>query len=252
MSLTFNWGNYQHPVGEVYPRSIEIRPLFTNDGIRWASSARYQLAGNFCSDPLTPLTPATIDTKIAGLIAAYDADYQDFGFKLNGVKTSHFVENDNPFNLSGNRILSRSWDYRGAEEFANTRSFGITVGATFQNSYSQIISYNETTEQLGNGGEKWTYRPNWLGPPTRTTIYDQTPVQIVQQGTIVGLNLRPSLPARYWPSDEHEDMRVVKRYSPRFHGHLDFDRGTHYRLDYAYFYSLATVPSAEPIEWRIS
>ena len=249
MGLQFFFGNYVHPVGEVYPRSIEGRPLFTDENVRWATAIRYNVGGDFCADPLTPLTPTQISAKIDALDAAYSEDYKDFGFRLDGVNSAHFIENDGEFNLSGNRVLSRSWDHRGPNEYANTRSFSMTIGCTIQDSYSQIVQFREQIAMRGTGGERWTYRPRWTGEPIRESIHEQTPVELFQEGFIVGLNFLPEPPDPWWPDEEVKPDRFIQRISPRFHGHIDFDRGTHYGLRYRYRFLRATTDEQEPREW---
>jgi hypothetical protein len=170
---------------------------------------------------------------------------------IDGLPSAHHILNDDPNNMSGNRVLSRSWARRGANEWVNTRSFTITLGATIQESYSTIVAYRETVGQRGTGGEHWTYVPRWQGAPVRTSIHQQTPVELFQEGWIVGLNALPALPPPYWADDEQQRDRYIARFSPRFHGHLDFDRGTHYGLKYRYRFLRAVAPNQEPTSWPV-
>lgn len=243
-TLQWRYGGFTHPANEVYPRAIEARPLVTNDGIRWGTALRYEIAGDLCADPSTPLDLAGVNTRVAQLENAYKNDYQDFGFLIDGAPSNHYVLTNDPENLSGNKVLSRGFPHRGPNELANNRSFTVTLGATFQEAYSQILLYSERVSQRGTGGTRWTLRPRFSGIPERTDIHDNTRIEMIQQGVIIGLNARPQPPAPYWPSDEVEEDRYVEQFSPRFHGHLNFDRPTHFELRYRYRFLFAQLPSA--------
>jgi hypothetical protein len=249
--LIFEYGGYRHERGEVYPQMIEIMAVESDRGYRWAFDYRMQVAGNFCAAPDAPLTPATLDTKILTLQGAYANDYEDFGFLFADLsRTSHYLETDDPDNITGNKVLSRSWDYQSPAEFANTRSYGIRLGAKIFSSYSSILYFQETVKQFGTGGPRWTYRERWQGDPIREDITQQTAVQLVQSGIVVGANSFVLPPDPWWPDDEQLNLRYIERISPRLHGHPDFDRATHHTVRYAYTFLRAVSPSQDPNVWK--
>lgn len=248
--LIFEYGGYRHERGEVYPKMIEIVSVESDRGYRWAFDYRMDIAGNFCAAPDAPLTPATVNTKIAALQAAYLNDYANFGFLFADLsRTSHYLETDAADNISGNKVLSRSWDYQSPAEFANTRSYGIRLGARIFSSYSSILYFQESVKQIGTGGPQWTYRPRWQGAPIREDIHDQTPVELIQSGVIVGAQSHLQPPPPWWPDDEQQNLRYVERISPRLHGHPSFNRATHYVVKYAYTFLRATSPNQNPNVW---
>jgi hypothetical protein len=248
--LIFEYGSYRHERGEVYPQMIEIMSVDSDRGYRWAFDYRMQVAGNFCQAPDDPLTPATIDTKIAALQTAYASDYQDFGFLFGDLtRTNHYLETDDPDNLTGNKVLSRSWDYQSPAEFANTRSYSIRLGAKIFSSYSSVLYFAESVTQHGTGGPGWTYRERFQGVPIKEFIQERTPVRLVQSGVIVGANSFVQPPDPWWPDDEMQWLRYVERVSPRLHGHPSFDRATHHTVKYAYTFMRATSPSQNPNVW---
>lgn len=236
--LIFQYGNYQHEKGEVYPERIEIRPLFTEDGIRWASDIRMQVAGSFVN--MNPeLTPTGVDAKIAEIESVYagQSDYKDAKFLLeDGTETQHRLINDDPYNLSGNHIINFSWDNRYPTEFANTRSFSVSIGARFLQSYSNILYFHETTQRIGDGGPMWRMYNRWDGLPVKEFITNQSKVYHVQRGIVIGLFTWPLPPEPYWPDEEQTWRRSITQASPKFHGDLAFSKGTHYALSYAYFF----------------
>lgn len=248
--LIFEYGTYRHERGEVYPQMIEIVSVDSDRGYRWAFDYRVQVAGNFCAAPDNPLTPATIDTKIAALQTAYASDYQNFGFLFGDLtRTSHYLETDDPDNLTGNKVLSRSWDYQSPAEFANTRSYSIRLGARIFSSYSSILYFQETVSQRGTGGPRWTYRERFQGVPIRENITQRTAVELVQSGVVVGANSFVQPPDPWWPADEQQEFRYIQRISPKLHGHPSFTRATHHTVRYAYRFLRAVSPNQSPNTW---
>lgn len=249
--LIFQYGGYRHQAGEAYPQMIEIRPVYSQRGIRWASDIRFQIGGSFCRDPSNPLDPADTGTLIEQMDNAYLHDYSDFGFLYadGTTKTPHYLYNDAPFNLSGNKVLGRSWTYQTPAEFANTRSYSISLGARVLESYSQILYFKETIRLVGNGGAKWDYRTRWQGAPIRENISQQTPVHVIQRGTVITTTGIITAPAPWWPDDEVGEDRVIERIGPDQHGHLSFSRATHYGLEYSYHFRMATSPAQQPSIW---
>lgn len=250
--LVFKYGSYSHPAGEVYPQIIELRPVVNDRGVRWAIDYRMQVAGSFCADPATPLTPSDINTRIAAMRAAYGWDYQDFGFYFPGTPatpTDHVLETNHTANLSGNKVISTSWDHQTPAEFANTRSFTISLGARLLSSVSSVMYFREVVSQRGTGGPRWTFRERWQGIPIREDISENTPVYLTQRGVVVGTSSSIAPPPPWWPTDELEEFREVERVSPRHHGHPGFDRPTHYVVQYAYYFARATSPNQNPNVW---
>jgi len=250
-AIYFEYGTYKHPAGEVYPRRIELIPMKSPQGYRWASRYRFAIGGNFCQDVGTPLTPATVSTKIAALEAAYVNDYQDFGFRFvdGDVKTPHYIETNASANLSGNRIVSATWDYQSAAEFANTRTFEIELEAIILQSYNNILSFHETVSEFGDGGTDWTYRTRWTGYPIRENISQYTPVRLVQQGEVVGLLSHPMPPAPWWPSDLYGPGKVVHRESPALLGHPSNAKAVNYVTKYRYEFYRAVPTNPTPGVW---
>lgn len=248
--LKFFYGSYVHPAGEAYPRKIEVVPVFTPDGNRWASRVRYEVAGEFCSDPQSEFDPTGIETKIAAFNAAYSVDNKDFGFRLSDdTPTSHIIQTDNILNLSGNKVLSRSWDYMAPNEFANTRSFTVALGALMLEDYSQIMYFKETVEQIGNGGPLFSYRPRWSGAPILEPIHAQTPVTLRQYGVYATLSPGVNPPAPWWPASEQGSKRRLTRRSGRLHGHPSFAKPTEYVTEYSYEFLLDSPPGTTPNDW---
>lgn len=249
--IYFEYGSFKHPAGEVYPRRIELIPQHTPQGFRWASLYRMVVGGNFCSDIGTPLTPATVATRVSELEAAYVGDYNDFGFRFVGtnVKTPHYIETNAAGNLSGNKVISASWDYMTPAEFANTRTFEIQLEALILQAFSNIVEFQETVAEIGTGGPDWTYRARYQGYPVREDITQYTPVELVQKGTVTGISSHPQPPAPWWPADEHGPSRVIVRHTPKVFGHPSNARAVLYTTEYKYHFRRAVPTNYTPGIW---
>lgn len=234
--MSFFYGSFEHPKGEVYPAKIEVIPKFNDDGIRWASLYTFRLSGNLVGQN-PELSDSDVNTRILALRNAYAVDYQDCGFKLNdGTITNHKMTSNDQFNLSGNRVVYRSWDHQTDTEFANTRSFSIGIQALFRASEGSLLGWSESTEKTGTGGPIREVRNTWRGQPYMYTVARQSKVTHVQQGTIITLDGWASPPEPYWPNEELEHLRVIQQSSPRFWGQPDYSRPTHYVLRYKYIF----------------
>jgi hypothetical protein len=234
--LIFYYGSYEHPKGEVSPTRIEIRPLFTDEGIRWAQDVRVEIEGSFVNQS-PELDSLGVDARIIELEDVYGNDYQDFGFNLSdGTPTDHYLLTDDLYNLSGNHVMHFGWENRFPTEFANTRSFRAVLGARYLSPYEDIIYFHETVQKIGTGGERWRLYNRWNGDPVKETIMTQSKVYHVQRGTVVGLASTPTIPGPLWPDDEQVWRRTITRVSPRHHGDLSFLKATHYAVSYAYFF----------------
>ena len=235
--LIWAYGPYKHQPGEVYPASIEARPrLMKDSNIRWATDYRFEIKGDFCSANGVELTPAQVTTRIDELETAYFEDYKDCGFYLSdGVtKTAHWMESDDAFNLSGNQVLHRSWEHSGPTEYANTRSFAITVGATWQQNFTHVVYFKEHVTKFGTGGPRKKMYNLFNGTPVFEQISVNSKVIHVQQGTVIGVDYWPIPPDPYWPLEEHVDQREITQSSPEHFGDQDFSKGRLYQVNYTY------------------
>jgi len=233
--LIFYYGGYQHPAGEVYPAKIEVVPQFTADGVRWANQYTWRLKGDFFGDP--ELDASDVTSRISGLVSAYKDDYRDCGFLLpDGSQSAHYMKTNDQFNLSGNRVVYRSWDNETPTEYANTRSFSIGISSLWQDSYDNILGWTESTERTGTGGPIKEARATWRGEPYMYTVANKSKVTHVQQGEIVSLQTWATPPEPYWPEEELVHLRVIQQNSPKYWGSPGYGKPTHFVLRYKYIF----------------
>jgi hypothetical protein len=234
--MSFYWGSYVHPPCEVYPEKVERTPQYSERGIRWATEYRLTVRGDLVSNtPGDELTPAEVTARIQQMDLAYNSDYYDCGFLMDGAATPHRMLNNDPDNLSGNQIVYRSWDNVLPTEYANTRSFTIIVRALFLHGQEAISSFTEYVTKVGTGGPLWELADTANGPE-KIPILPKTKVTHVQRGTIVGTIGRISPPPPIWPLEEQQWRRVIVQTSPKFYGNPRLRRPVEYKTDYAYYF----------------
>ena len=193
------------------------------------------MGGDFVEDGV-PLDPAEIQSRLQSLESAYKDDYKDFGFKLDGIPTHHYLTNDAEDNLSGNYVAFRSWDQVLPTEWANTRSFSVAVEAVIKSPEVTTIDFKETTTKVGTGGPLWRLYTTFNGEPIKEIIADQTPVTHVTRGRIITMDGFAALPDPYWPDEEEEWRREVVYTAPLKHGRFEESKLTHYTVDYVYYF----------------
>ena len=233
--MQFFYGNYVHEKGEVYPEAIEIIPQYSAEGTKWAARYIWRLRGNFYQgNQSSELSPTQIGTKIQQLRNAYNDNYKDCGFLLDdGSMSQHQMISNDISNLSGNRVVRRSWDNLSETEYANTRSFSFTIESLISQADSMLLSYSEGVSRTGTGGPTWKVRETWNGQPFKYYLTDKSKVVHIQQGEIVSLGTWFAPPLPYWPNEEMQEHRVITQHAPRMHGN---GIGTHYRMTYKYVF----------------
>ena len=234
--LVFYYGAYQHLPGEVYPAKIEMIPQFSPDGVRWGRQYTWRLKGSFVN--VSPeLSASEVSGRMAAMRDAYKEDYQDCGFLLpDGSLSSHYMKSNDQFNLSGNRVVYRSWDQELPTELANTRSFSIGISSLWRDSYDNIISWTESTEKTGTGGPIERIRTTWNGTPYKYRVANRSKVVHVQQGEVVSFDDWVTPPEPYWPEEELQHLRVIQQSSPKHHGFPGYSKPTHFVLRYKYIF----------------
>lgn len=256
--MGFYWGSYVHPPGEVYPAGVQTRYMLTEDGIRWAKEVIFTVKGDFIGQTDGNLTKEEIDAKILELDRVYDQDFQDCGFTMNGDLTSHRMANLHARNLSGNRVIYKSWDdvYHTPErghgvEYANTRSFTIRIRSVWliAQSLPDVVKFQERVEKIGTGGPSFiTY--NTVPEPVRVDFLPKTIVRHVQQGYVIGTLRRIDPPPPLWPDEEVVSKRRIATYSPQFYGSPGIRLPTQYRTDFYYeFWRLGPDPVTNGVDW---
>lgn len=206
--------------------------------------------GSFLSPADDPLDTEAVDAKIRLLDDVYAYDYKDAGFIFDGGgATGHYLRTDSDLNLTGNRVLYRSWLHKSAAEFANTRTFNVRIGADFMDSTTPLVSYYERVDFMGNGGREWDFVPRWTGDPEYVETAEKTPIRAVQSGSLQSLSPYPDPPAPLWPEYERGSRSRTGRKSPLYHGNPVVRQYTHYTVSWVYYFTFPEPQYKDPTDW---
>ena len=237
--MYWKYGNYTHPANEVNLVSVQQYPVYTDRLYRRTSRYRMTIAGE-----LQYATQAELTTKITELMAAYDYDGYEAGlYQDDGTVTRHHL----PLNgnlISGPRIMYRDFPKGDAAEYATKRTFRVVLEAEYLEVESQLVSFQETLSFRGTGGPLWRMKMYAKGVPKPELLAQKTPQQIIQHGTVVGLQGYPLgfLPAPLFPQWEHANQRSFNIQSPRRYGNMFLD----FPMTYAYVFTLPVAQDAFP------
>lgn len=237
--MFFRYGAYQHPDNEVLLQSFEQIPVFSERGLRKETLYRMSVTGDIIADG-----QAAIASRITELVAAYAYDGRNAAlYHDDGTITRHAILNDAENNLTGTRILHRSWPRGDPGEYATFRHFAITFGAVFRELDSQITRFREEVRVAGTAGPRIRVTTTLTGPPRAYRLARRTPVTIVQSGFIMGFDGVPdgALPGPLYPALELVEQRRIERISGTFRGRQTTERGL------SYSYTMLSPESVNPI-----
>jgi hypothetical protein len=238
------YNGYQHPENEVNLASFLVRPLYSSRHRRTLVRYEAHLTGEIIiddTDTTTELAQAKLTTRINELVNAYGVNGGDYILLDNqGNQTRHsLISGDS---LSGVRVEHRSWPKGDPAEWATHRTFYIVLVAEYVEAESQIVSWQERVQVVGNGGPDWEMRRVRFGLPRPQLLSNFTPVSVVQQGEAVGLQGYPIPPGPIFPAWEHEQLRQITPGSAESYpnGFINFP------LRWAYIHTTPTYTEAWP------
>ena len=233
--VTFYHGDFTHRPCEVYPKRFSVQNLRGANGITWAKKYTLEIGGDLVGADGTELDANEVVARIALLDAAYADEYQNCGFTMqDGATTVHTLLTNDAANLTGNRIVYRSWEHLHPGELANTRSFAVRFEALFRHDNGPVFEYTERTRKFGTGGPKWQLYEAANGTIQKVFVTPKTKVVHITAGELVsGVPLPPTDPL--WPLEEQGWRREIEIGTPIDHGHPT-GKFTHYRTRWQYHF----------------
>lgn len=233
----FVYNGYQHESGEVNLTRMNITYTPSSRGLRMERTDTLYLEGEIMASGA-----AAVLTRAQEIINTYNNDYGNARLYLDdGTATTHGLENDSPFNITGVHVMDRSWPKGGAEELANMRTFKITLQATYADNESQLIQWEETLEFQGTGGPRIEVIETYFGPIAYTQAL-ATAQRIVQSGHAIGYTAYVTPPGPIFPEVEHVDRRVIRLGSAKQRGRI----ATFYPSSWQYYFTTAVPLSGVP------
>lgn len=189
-------------------------------------------------------TQAELTTKIRELITAYENEYQDFAlYQDDGTMTTHAILNSHPDNMTGTRIVSRSWPLGQPAEYATCRTFRIVIEADFASAVDQLLSFSETVQFSGNGGPRWRMAIPFRGLPVPRPVSQFSPQTIIQSGSCIGFQGYPvAAPPSLLPNWLDNDSTVDRLTGPTFQG----QQYAYYGREWSYTHIAPTAQNVVP------
>lgn len=135
----------------------------------------------------------SLQTLMNNLEAAYKDGGQNYGnvtYTANG--NVHTLTDSATF--SGVRVAKFGYmtgPWKMHTELSNRRAFYAVIQAEFRLS-ADIIKYEESIMQIGDGGPRWRYLSSLTGGPEYQTLATATTIGYVQRGILVKLSSAPS------------------------------------------------------------
>lgn len=196
------YGGFTHPDNEVNLVRADYRVQLSPRGRRLNTVVSFHLFGEIID------TGSSLITAARNTMLAYNSDYRDFRYTVGGVE-AHSMLNSSPDNISGVRVVHRSFAKGDAAELATKRSFSITLQATYDTCEDDLVYWQESIHYIGNTGPSYDIVQTFNGPISVLTALS-TPQRIIQKGKAVGYFGYILPPGPYLPNAEHQDQREVE------------------------------------------
>lgn len=160
-------------------KSVRLAP----NGKRLRETRLVHAEGEFQSSTL-----ATILSKIQAFENAFKNDYGDFTYTVNG-SLAHSLSNGD--SASGVRVINYGYPKGDAAELSVKRTFQFTLQADYDVQEQDLVSFQESIEQQGDGGPI-SFLMNTIAGPMLMYVTNRSAIAFVQQGTAVGYRDYPS------------------------------------------------------------
>lgn len=144
-----------------------------------------------CAGELIYSSTSAIVAKIQEYENALKQDNRDFRYTVGGV-LSHSLLNSADC-VSGVKVIGYSFPRGDAAQLATTRHFSFTLQATYDAPETDLVSWTETIEQIGNGGPKFFVVDTLYGPAA-VGVAISTAVYFTRTGSAVGYSTYPDPP----------------------------------------------------------
>ena len=185
-------------------------------------------------------TAAAVTTAYEAMRTAYSTNGLDMVlYDSDGSTIRHVMSNNG--SRKGLQITQFGYPQGQGAEGSTFRTVSITARTEYERDLG-LYSRSERYEFNG-GGSQFALIPTLIGPPIKQQIRQQTPYRCIQSGSAIGLGAYPSFPPPAFPDDEHTEMRVTAKDSPREIG----PRGNRmYPISWQYFFESASPMFGSP------
>lgn len=187
MASVMTYGGYTGQDNETNLVQFQIATRFSPRNKRLSQTRSATIYGELIDS--TNGGTSAIVTRANALINAFKDDNKDFRYTVGGV-LAHSLLNSSD-NLSGVRVLNTSFPHGDPAQLATTRSYTVTLQATYDVAETDLVSWSETIEVIGNGGPKFFVVDTVFGPRAIFTC-PTSAVYYLQRGQAVGYSAYPT------------------------------------------------------------
>lgn len=201
MGSVATYRGYTHTTNEVNLVSVDYRTIYSPRHKKLAEVRTFRLRGE-----LIYSDTATIIQKANEVVNAYSQDGGDFSYVVGGTVAHSLTNSANC--ISGVKVVSKSFPSSGAEQLASTRTFSVTLQATYDVSEDNIVSWRESVQVVGTGGPLYVVTNTVIGPVV-DVLAPYTALYYRQSGTAVGFKDYPVPPGPLDPNWEFGHRRTI-------------------------------------------
>jgi hypothetical protein len=228
--MRFAYGAYLHPDNECW-FSLDKRVLRGKTGRRTSVRERWTITG-----VKKAATTAALTTELLVLEAAYSRDLQNLILlQSDGTPSRHGLFNSETLN----GVQVKAFDYLpgnpgvwgSGTEYVRRRTFRIVIEGERLDLEENVVSYNETVQQIGNGGQKFIMVGSLIGPVQKQILQEHTPFMAIQSGSAVGFLDYPIPPPPLFATSLHNERQRGAVGSPIQYSRL---RNSNYRVTWYY------------------
>jgi len=207
MSSVTTYGSYVHTDNEVNLVTFSTQTRYSPRNKRLSQTKTLSLWGE-----LIYSSTASIISKINEVEQAYSQDYLDFRYTVGGSEAHTLLNSSNC--ISGVKVLQRSFPKGDPSQLATTRSFSVTLQATYDVSEVDLVSWTESIRTIGTGGPKF-FVVETIAGPIAIYVTLNSAQYYSQQGMAVGYSNYISPPGPVNTAGEFQDRRVIDYISGR-------------------------------------
>lgn len=241
---------------------LQVGANVFDNGENWIRVSRQSLIGQYGSRHARRHTwvingvleesgvQADIDTAMGERETWFSTDGQDVYLKFaDATNTQHVLLNSST--VDGVRFKDFQWLDSGPErlwgagtEYATKRTYRVIAEAeVVDQDGTDLFSFRESFEQIGNGGPDFAYPENLILPPTRQDTKNFTRGRAVQYGTAVGFLGYPTPTAPYYPGLVKPHNYRVRYETPQRVGSV---RNTFFTVHWTYLFEADVAILAGP------
>lgn len=212
MSGVLVFGGHTHATDEVGIR-IDNEIIESPMKEPYIRVERWTVTGALISDG----SSGSLNSLRAALETAYKnggSNHGDVTYTANG--NTHTI--DNSMTFAGTRVVKFGYmtgPWKMHTEMVNRRAFYAVIQAEFR--YNQeIIKYEESMTQIGDGGPRWRYLSSLTSGPEYQVLSTTTTIGYIQRGVLVKLSTPPPAnPPLLGPAFLHKEKTRFTVHAPR-------------------------------------